>query len=367
MKQLLYLCSGVLLWSCGPNSLTESEVSDFAITYIESQVGGEDAVEDYIAGISETAMIWNNPVWKNKPKTFDASNVDGRVFYEDSIKVTLHDVYMMHDHANVMGTIQWYVMGTNTYYRNFSGIVTKHNGQLQWERFVGADHSQLADGFVWPSTEISGGDQAFRAMRQAMMNLDHDRALAMSDSLVEADPNWASAHLGQLQYYWFKKDVDGLAAAKAAALSKLDHASRAEEHLIRSYDPDREIRIQELRSAMMFAPNDPMIRIWYAFNETDKELARDVVQLAWNRLPQNGAVNNMMGYLYMDHLKDMDKAQLHFELFIRANPDVTNAYDSYGDFYVAQGNNVKAKEMYLKAYEMDNSWTASKEKAEALK
>ena len=53
-------------------------------------------------------------------------NLDGRVFYEDSIS-TLHDVYLLGSHANVMGTIEWFVMGTNTFYRNFSGIVTKND------------------------------------------------------------------------------------------------------------------------------------------------------------------------------------------------------------------------------------------------
>jgi len=198
-----------------------------------------------------------------------------------------------------------------------------------------------------------------------MMNLENDRALALSDSLVDADPNWATAHLGQMHYYWFERDKDNLLAAKAMAMSKLEGASRAEQHLIKSYDLDRETRLAELKSAMIHAPVDPMVRVWYAFNEPDKALARDVVQVAWDRLPQNGAVNNMMGYIYMD-LEEMDKAQLHFELFMRANPDVTNAYDSYGDFYAELGDNDKAKEMYMMAYAKDPTWTGSKEKAENL-
>ena len=360
------MCITILLISCGAPQLTESEVSDFAKSHIENQIGLQDAVPGYIAGIAEDALVWNNPFWRNKPRTLDLSNIDGRVFYEDSIKVNLHDVYIMGQHANVMGTIEWFVMGENTFYRNFSGVVTKNNGQMQWERFVGVDNSAGSAGFVWPTTEIEGGNRAFRDMRMAMMNLDNERALALSDSLVSVDPKWATAHLGQMHYYWFKRDKDNFMTAKEAAMSKIDNASRAEAHLIKSYDLDRDTRLSELRNAMMFAPVDPMVRVWYAFNEQDKELAKDVVQVAWNRLPQNGAVNNMMGYIYMD-LEDMDKAQLHFELFMRANPDVTNAYDSYGDFYAELGDNKKAKEMYMMAYAKDSTWTASKEKAEALK
>ncbi|MBT7034194.1 MAG: hypothetical protein HN972_02930, partial [Flavobacteriales bacterium] len=43
-----------------------------------------------------------------------------------------------------------------------------------------------------------------------------------------------------------------------------------------------------------------------------------------------------------------------------------NAFDSYGDYYEKAGDLEKAKEMYMKAYELDNTWTVSKEKAEAL-
>jgi hypothetical protein len=45
---------------------------------------------------------------------------------------------------------------------------------------------------------------------------------------------------------------------------------------------------------------------------------------------------------------------------------VPNAYDSYGDYYLAAGDTAMAKEMYMGAYELNNNWTASKERAEAL-
>ena len=62
----------------------------------------------------------------------------------------------------------------------------------------------------------------------------------------------------------------------------------------------------------------------------------------------------------------MEKAKKHFEIFARANAGVPNAYDSYGDYYIQSGDYEKAKEMFLKAYDTDNSWTASKEKAERI-
>jgi hypothetical protein len=51
---------------------------------------------------------------------------------------------------------------------------------------------------------------------------------------------------------------------------------------------------------------------------------------------------------------------------MRAHSDVPNAYDSYGDYYLAAGDTAMAKEMYMGAYERNNNWTASKERADAL-
>ena len=359
------LC-GSLLASCMQPGLSEDEVREFATSHIENQIGYADAVEPYYAGLSDDLKVWNNPVWRNMPRDYEKDpDNDGSYFYEDSIKVTLHDVYMMGTHANVMGTIQWYIAGVNTTYRNFSGVVTKEDGQMKWSRFMGADNSELAWGFLWPSNEIEGGLQPYNEMRNAMMNLDNERALELSDSLVAADPSWATAHLGQLHYYWMNQDVENFTAAHDAAMSKLDGASRAEKHFIMSYTTDREKANMHMEKALLFAPVDPMIRAWYAWGEKDAERALDIMRHAWARLPENGGVNNMMGYKYMA-AGNMDKAKQHFEIFMRAHPDVANAYDSYADYYLAAGDTAMAKEMYMKAYETDNNWTASKERSEAL-
>ena len=365
-KYALIAASSLLLFSCSQSSLSEDEVREFAIAHIENQVGYADAVEPYYRGLSSELKIWSNPVWRNLPREYDIPEEDdGSLFYEDSIKVTLHDVYMMNGYANVMGTIQWYIAGANTTYRNFSGIVTEEEGQLKWTRFVGIDNSNLSWGFLWPSNEIEGGLAAYNEMRENMMNLEWDRAKEISDSLVEADPSWATAHLGQLQYYWAKRDVENLNATRELAESKLENASRAESHFIKSYTTDREAGNYHLEQALLFAPVDPMVRTWYAWGEKDADRALDIMRFAWARLPEHGGVNNMMGYKHMA-AGNMDKAKQHFEIFARAHPDVANAYDSYGEYYLTAGDTAMAKEMYMKAYETNNNWTISKERADEL-
>ena len=73
----------------------------------------------------------------------------------------------------------------------------------------------------------------------------------------------------------------------------------------------------------------------------------------------------MLAYKYMDD-GQMDKAKQHVEIFLRVYPNSANAYDTAGDYYLEAGDKVKAKEMFLKAYSLDNLFTASKAKADKL-
>ena len=61
-------------------------------------------------------------------------------------------------------------------------------------------------------------------------------------------------------------------------------------------------------------------------------------------------------------------AKQHFEISLRVHPDAANAHDSYGDYLLRVGDSAKAKEMFLKAADMDDSWISrsSKRKAEKL-
>ena len=104
MKKYLFIAAAAMTAvSCTQPSLSEDAVSEFAISQIENQVGYEAAVEGYYAGAASDLKVWPNPVWRNTPRDFVVDeNDDGSLFYEDSIKVTLHDVYIMGGHANAV-------------------------------------------------------------------------------------------------------------------------------------------------------------------------------------------------------------------------------------------------------------------------
>ena len=365
---LLFLFTiGIFAVGCKENSLTEKEVREFVTSHLENQVGYKKAVEGYHAGLSSDLKVWYNPAWKNKPFNYKIKeDNDGRNFYEDSIKVTIHDVYLMGEYANIMGTVKYYISGVDVTYRNFCGILTKEKGQMKWTRTLGVDHELIAKGFLWPSTKNKASYRDYQAMREAIMKAQFEEGKKFSDCLVINDPSWAAAHIGQLQYYFVMGDDEKLAETLKLANTKLEGASQAEIHFIKSYTRDREERDYHYEKALIFAPDDPLIRSWYAFWQKPK-MAIDILKSAWDRNPSNMAVNTVLGYKYMA-INNLEKAKQHFEISLRVHPDVANAYDSYGDYLLRVGDSAKAKEMFLKAADMDDSWISrtSKRKAEKL-
>jgi tetratricopeptide (TPR) repeat protein len=355
------------LISCKQNNkLNEDNIKDFVSKFFESQAGANMSTEDYNNSAGKDLMAWDNPTWRSSPAKFDVSNTKEEWFYEDSITFKIHDIYIINDNANVMGTAKWYSAGIETFYQNFSGIVGMENGKLVWKRHMGVWNNSLAKDFLWPSSKVEGSLDAYNKMRSHMMNLENEKALSLSDSLVKVDPTWATAHLGQLHYYSMNNDLDKKTESYNLAMSKLETASIGESLFIKSYNPDTTVDTRALlRLAFLHAPNDPMIRTWYAWGEKDVDVALDILKKGLNRMPDNTGLNNMIGYKLMSK-GDMEQAGKHFALNVASSPKVANAHDSYGDYLLKLGNKKEAKNSFLKAYEIDNSFIVSKEKADKI-
>jgi tetratricopeptide (TPR) repeat protein len=364
---LLMTMTSFIVSSQNAKDLTEKEVRTFVTNSLKNQVGYEAAVKGYYEALSKNLVYWFNPVWKNKPVQYKGPGIDnGSSFYEDSVQAIIYDVLLMGDYANVMGNAKSYVAGAITTDRNFSCVVTREDVKLKYIRFMGADHSVLASNFLWPTVAVKSHEDAYFDMRDAMLNLENDKALKISDSLVSLDGSWALAHLGQLQNYYMTDNREKFTESYNQAASKLGNATLAEKHVILSYNTqDAEVTKYHLEQALIYAADDQFIRVYLAYAEKDAKKAIQILLPSWDRFPENGAVNNMLGYKYMDD-GQMDKAKQHFEIYLRVYPKSANAHDSYGDYYAKVGDKAKAKEMYLKSYELDKTFTTSKEKAAKL-
>ena len=87
MKKLMLYLSLFLIGSCASEGLKEQEVKDFVINHVENQVNYDEAVQGFLEGISDDAVIWSNPVWKNIPKKFEKEGTKDEAFYDSYLKV----------------------------------------------------------------------------------------------------------------------------------------------------------------------------------------------------------------------------------------------------------------------------------------
>lgn len=366
MKKLCLLLTALAFTQCVNDTLTESEVSDFVTSHFNEKVGYDDAVDSFIEDIGEDLTVLNT-LW-GQSRLFPVENVEGDWFYEDSVTVEIFDIYINGGTAVVLGSDKYWIDGEATGTSRFCGTVIRENGKLVWKRYAFASENQRAADFVWPSVDGEGALDSYNAMRNAMVNLRNSDGLKMSDSLVEAYPDWASAHLGQLHYYILAGDEDNLRSKLAEAQTKLDGATAAEKTLISAYNPDltREERRNTLAKALGFAGDDPMIRFWYTWTLDDVNDKIAVLEAGLTRFPESSVLNNMMAYVQMD-AGDLDKAEHHLNVYLRVHPDEANAYDSMGDLLVEKGDIEGAKNMYLKASEMHPDFAeVSKQKADEL-
>jgi tetratricopeptide (TPR) repeat protein len=75
-----------------------------------------------------------------------------------------------------------------------------------------------------------------------------------------------------------------------------------------------------------------------------------------------GPVYNNLGYVYLS-LNKFEEAKNAFDKYIELEPDNPNPYDSKGDYFMAVKDYEKAYESYMKAGEIDSTWTLSHDKA----
>jgi tetratricopeptide (TPR) repeat protein len=68
---------------------------------------------------------------------------------------------------------------------------------------------------------------------------------------------------------------------------------------------------------------------------------------------------NNLGYAYM-RLGKNEEAGNAFDKYIELAPNVPNPYDSKGDYFMSIKNYSKAYESYMKAHEIDSSWSFKK-------
>ena len=378
MKKIVLIAIGIFLVGCS-NRLDKNNVEKFVIEHFEVQTDSVGAVKAMDENISDSIILFNlSNGWVGRPDWVnDVSKIKSEWFYEDSIKTEITDIEIIGNIASVYGNATWFVSGVKTSRAGFHSVIVKENGKLVFTRhsWMNWDINRSANSFVWPSTKVEGALDLYNEMRFAMANLRNNDALAYSDSLVKIDPNLAVAHVGKMHYLYMKGKSSELNELIKEIEPKLKNASLAEKYYLKTLSPSssREEILEKYETALIYAANDPLLRGWYAYFLEDLDERIENINIGLRRLPENIVLNNMMGYLMLEK-GNFEAAKNHININMTIHPDEPNVYDSMGDILLASGDTLKAKEMFLTAYELSRNlktgaeefFNVSKEKAEAL-
>jgi tetratricopeptide (TPR) repeat protein len=368
MKNYFYLTAIALLAvGCATQdaALSESEVEAFVIEHITSQVGFEDAIQSYKSGLSSESMYFHPNM--DSPANVNLDDVAAEWFYEDSITVDVMELNVKGPVASVMGIVHFHNFSF-TGDRYFHGTVVKDGDSYRWHRWFHVDGGMLAKNGFEVTSEVEGAEDLCYSMLYHTVQGDVDKASAISDSLLEMDPSMAMAGYGNMWKAWFMSDGEEWDRLIAQGLAQADDEDPAIAYLLKSLSSVNGDRLQNAQMAHSLAPDSPVTQVnlaWVLMASDLSDEAKIVLDQATKRWSAIGGTFNMLGYWYMD-ADNMEKALDCFNMYVRLAPDVANAYDSRGDYYVKLGDTAAAKENFLKAIELSSIVKSSQEKLDKL-
>ena len=182
---------------------------------------------------------------------------------------------------------------------------------------------------------------------------------------VKEDPDFFMA------YFWMyfmpgkspKKTVDKALMVEADLNEGEKQIKTAFKYLI---DGQGEKVVEHLQMAIDLYPSDPDIhKILYILQFQylkDVEAAEGSIKRAIKACPDFEAAYNHLGYALMD-LERFDEAEKAFNTYIELSPNTANPYDSKGDFYMVTKQFDLAYVSYMRAYEIDPTFSVSEKKA----
>jgi len=182
---------------------------------------------------------------------------------------------------------------------------------------------------------------------------------------VKEDPDFFMA------YFWMyfmpgkspKKTVDKALMVEADLNEGEKQIKTAFKYLI---DGQGEKVVEHLQMAIDLYPSDPDIhKILYILQFQylkDVEAAEGSIKRAIKACPDFEPAYNHLGYALMD-LERFDEAEKAFNTYIELSPNTANPYDSKGDFYMVTKQFDLAYVSYMRAYEIDPTFSVSEKKA----
>ena len=182
---------------------------------------------------------------------------------------------------------------------------------------------------------------------------------------VKEDPDFFMA------YFWmyFMSSKSSKKIAEKALMTESDlnegelQIKTAFKYLLDGQD---EKVVDHLQKAIDLYPSDPHVhKILYILQFQylkDMEAAVKSTRRAIESCPDFAPAYNHLGYALMD-LDRYEEAEEAFDTYIKLSPNTANPYDSKGDYYMATKQFDLAYESYMRAYEIDPTFSVSEKKA----
>jgi tetratricopeptide (TPR) repeat protein len=223
------------------------------------------------------------------------------------------------------------------------------------------------------TTDSEKALELYQEATKAMNEVYVQQAMDLLNQALEEDPNFfmAAYNLATINLYFgnteeFKK----YAAQAVGSEASLSEGEEIMKKMIEKQMEDPEADVTDLGKQLVeMYPEDPVAYNQLAFAQMVVNNYEGVVETLKKELEvaeDSAAIYNQLGYAYME-LGQYDSARSVFDLYVEMEPDLPNPYDSRGDYYMKIEDYGKAYENYMKAYEIDSTWSYSKAlKAKAL-
>ncbi|WP_205504355.1 tetratricopeptide repeat protein [Rufibacter psychrotolerans] len=207
--------------------------------------------------------------------------------------------------------------------------------------------------------------QLYLKAREDLNNLKFQNVAALLDQALQADPDFAMAHLLRTLAAGKSGDQQAFQQHLAKATALKDRVSDGEQCLISFVQANINHKPQEavaaIDQAVRLYPKDKYALLWRGQNaqgrgEVDRAIESLTAALALD--PHLAPAYNALGYAYTNK-EDYDKARKAFEAYIRLAPQEANPYDSMGDLLQKLGKHKEAIQHFRKAAELDPSFNIS--------
>lgn len=232
--------------------------------------------------------------------------------------------------------------------------------------FVSVTQSQTKN-MTWTTKSGKAKELATKGVNH-MMNLELPQAYEYVKQALDLDPDFTVAlvFMANLSSGSVKKGYSAKAVKSSA--NKTEGEKLFASIMDTGMTQDSR-RIVWTKLYNMF-PDDRMMGVYYLFTRATPAEQFTVGQELVKKFPNEIALYNIMGYLYLQEKKDTATAKTYFEKYISMYSEGYNPYDSMGEFYFLTGdmeNSEKYYNMALEKYPFNASSTDKLKEINAAK